>query len=371
MKRILTLLLVSFALFVNGQELKEANELIENFQFEKALTVLSQLNDSSDIHIPLQSGYCYSRLGNYKSAIESYRHALQLDPSNRVALNYLGQIYSRSNQYTLAEECYNKLISIDSLNGFYYKQYASLAASANLDSLAATLYSKTLKLNPKDMESYSSLGNIFLESENYLELDSMIGRALTVDSLQASILLLKAKSELGQHKYKEVIATVKKILERSDTQPIHARLLGISYFQVNEYEKVVQCMNYLLLTGVKSDWVYYYLGASYRELNDLPKSIEAMNKAIDAGISENIGIYYSQLAKAYEESKDYKNAIHYYKAAYEKSKSKILLYHLARNYDVYFKDKAAAIGYYKRYLASDDTIKLAREYSKRRLDSLE
>jgi hypothetical protein len=96
-----------------------------------------------------------------------------------------------------------------------------------------------------------------------------------------------------------------------------------------------------------------------------------MSRAIESGISENIEVYYSQLARTYEEAKDYKNAIHYYQAAYEKSKTKILLYDLARNYDVYFKDKSTAIAYYKRYLASDDTIKLAREYAKRRLDMLE
>jgi tetratricopeptide (TPR) repeat protein len=148
-------------------------------------------------------------------------------------------------------------------------------------------------------------------------------------------------------------------------------MLGISYFQLNEFSKTVECMNYLLMSGMKNEWIYYYLGVSYRELNKIPESIDAMTKAIGEGISDSIGIYYSQLAKSYEESKDYKKAIYYYQAAYESSKSNILLYHLARNYDVYFKDKSTAIAYYKRYLATDDTIKLAREYSKRRLNVLE
>jgi tetratricopeptide (TPR) repeat protein len=210
-----------------------------------------------------------------------------------------------------------------------------------------------------------------LDEEEYFGVDSLVRTALMTDSLQSSILLLKAKSQMAQHKYKETVATVKKILEWNDTQAIHARLLGISYFQLKDYEKTIECMSFLILSGVKGEWVFYYLGASYRELGDIPKSIDWMNKAIESGISENIEIYYSQLAKSYEDAKDYKNAIHYYQAAYEKSKTKILLYHLARNYDIYFKDKSSAIGYYKRYLASDDTIKLAREYAKRRLSVLE
>ncbi len=241
----------------------------------------------------------------------------------------------------------------------------------NKDSLATILYTKTLKLNSKDIDSYASLGNILLEAEDYFRVDSLVARALKIDSLQSGILLLKAKSEMAQHKYKKTVATVKKILAWNDTQPIHLRLLGISYFQLKDYNKTVECMSYLLLAGVKSEWVFYYLGASYRELGDLPKSIDNMSRAIESGISENIEIYYSNLAKAFEDAKDYRNAIHYYQAAYEKSRTKILLYHLARNYDIYFKDKSTAIAYYKRYLASDDTIKLAREYAKRRLDTLE
>jgi len=359
------------SLSVCAQDLQEANELIENFQFEKALSVLSQLNDTSDIHVPLQKGYCYSRLGNFNDAINSYERALTIDSVNKIALNQLGQVYSKTNRFDQAEECFKKLIDIDSLNSFYFKQYAALLSAINRDSIAGLFYKKTLQLNPKDVDSSISWGNILLEAEDYFVLDSLVGTALSIDSLQPGVLLLKAKSQMAQHKYKATVATVKKILESNDTQPIHARLLGISYFQLKNYEKTIECMSFLLLGGIKSEWVYYYLGASYKELGDIPKSIDWMNKAIESGISENIEIYYSQLAKSYEDAKDYKNAIHYYQAAYEKSKTKIILYHLARNYDTYFKDKSSAIAYYKRYLASDDTIKLAREYAKHRLRVLE
>ncbi|GHN01445.1 hypothetical protein WSM22_29340 [Cytophagales bacterium WSM2-2] len=367
-----SLLFVGFSLSVYAQDLKQANEFIENFQYEKALEVLAAVSDSTDIRIFLQSGYCHSRLGHHNAAIESYIYALKLDSLNRVALNQLGQMYSRNNRFTQAIDCYRKLIRIDSTNSFYYKQYGALMAQTGVaDSIAAGLYAKALSLNPRDMEASAALGNLFLQAEDYEHLDTLVDKALAQDSLQAGILLLKAKSESAQHKYKNVIATVERILRWHDTQPIHVRLMGISYFQLNNYPKTLQCMNYLLENGVKSEWIYYYLGVSYREMKDIPKSIEAMNKAVEEGISENIGTYYSQLARSYEENKDFKNAIYYYQAAYEKSKSKILLYHLARNYDIYFKDKSTAISYYKRYLATDDTIRLAREYSKRRLESLD
>jgi tetratricopeptide (TPR) repeat protein len=367
----LFVLLMAMATTSGAQSLSEANEFIENFQFEKALTVLSSLTDSSNVRIPLQTGYCHLKLGNYSAAIMNYKKALMIDSVNRVALNQLGQLYARSNQFTYAEDCFTQLIKIDSTNSFYFKQYASLLSSVKNDSLASIYYRKAVQLNARDMDAYTSLATIFLEAEQFEPLDSLLQQALTVDSLNTSVLLLKAKSLMAQSKYKEVIATVEKILAKNDTQPIHIRLLGISYFQLDQFEKSKQCMEYLLKTGMKNDWIYYYLGICYRELNDLPQSIDYLNKAVEEGISENISLYYSQLARSFEDKKDYKNAIHYYLAAYEQSKTKILLYHLARNYDVYFKDKSTAIAYYRRYLSSDDTIKLAREYSKRRLSVLE
>ena len=153
MKHLAIFSIVVCGLSVCAQDLKEANELIENFQFEKALTVLSQLNDTSDIHVPLQKGYCYSRLGNFNEAIESYKKALAIDSVSRVALNQLGQVYSKTNRFVQAEECYKKLIGIDSLNSFYFKQYAALLSATNRDSIAALFYKKTLQLNPKDVDS--------------------------------------------------------------------------------------------------------------------------------------------------------------------------------------------------------------------------
>src|SRR5260221_14019614 len=97
MRYLLSLLFISIVITVQSQNLKEANELVENFQFEKALKVLSQINDTTDIHILLQKGYCYSRLGDYSSAIENYRQVLLIDSLNKIALNPLGQMYSRAN----------------------------------------------------------------------------------------------------------------------------------------------------------------------------------------------------------------------------------------------------------------------------------
>ena len=72
-----------------------------------------------------------------------------------------------------------------------------------------------------------------------------------------------------------------------------------------------------------------------------------------------------------EENENYKESIQAYQAAYRSSKNKILLYHLARNYEAYYSDKATALLYYEKYLAINDTNNIEfMEYSKYKISEL-
>ena len=78
-------------------------------------------------------------------------------------------------------------------------------------------------------------------------------------------------------------------------------------------------------------------------------------KAISIGITDHIATYYSALATVLEENEDYKASIKAYQTAYNYSQSKVILFHLARNYDTYYADKQPALAYYEKYLSHNDT----------------
>jgi tetratricopeptide (TPR) repeat protein len=377
MKRLLFCLLTlgCFCSFAQRSEIspirimEEADQLINNYQFERALGLLSDPGDSLTVAVIQRKGYCYLRLGNYVEAISQFERIVKIDSINPNALVQLGQLYAKNNQYEKARACYQKLIEGDSLNSYYYKQYASVAAQSN-DVIGSVMnYLKAVRLNPKDVESYILLGNVLLEAEQYPLADTILNQALQIHK-SPQLRLLLAKAQFGEERYEDVIRTTEQLMTKGDTIPAYARLLGISYFQLDRHQEVIPWMKFLMKSGQQAEWIYYYMGVSYQQLNMPDTAISYLNKAIEKGISDNISTYYTQLAMSYENIKDFKSAIRYYKAAYESSKSNILLYHLARNYDVYYKDKAQAIAYYKRYLNSDDTIKIAREYTRYRLDEL-
>ena len=349
--------------------IERADELAKNYQFEQALQVLNGSEDSLSTMVLQRKGMCYARLGNYSDAIKSYESIRITDSLNREALYNLGQLYSVKDEYEKSAECFMKLIQLDSTNSFYHKQYAAVAERRSDPITAIAYYMQTVTLNPRDIEAYSHLCRILLEAEQYPYVDSILTEVLKTGE-NAQLRLLLARAKLGQDQYNDVIVNVETILTTKDTTATYARLLGISYFQLDRYERVIPCMQFLVGKGVKADWIYYYLGVSYQEQGNIQDAIFYLNLAIQESISDHIGAYYTQLASAHEQAKDFKNAIRNYKLAYETSKTDILLYHLARNYDVYYKDKAQAQRYYKKYLESEDTVQLARKYSEHRLGVL-
>ena len=103
-------------------------------------------------------------------------------------------------------------------------------------------------------------------------------------------------------------------------------------------------------------------------MDSLERSIEHFETAIEKGISEKVDIYYSDLGSIYEEQKDYKSAIQHYEKAYEYSSTAETLFFLARNHDLYYKDKKMAMRYYQKYWNSGD-LKY-RKYTEERMERL-
>jgi tetratricopeptide (TPR) repeat protein len=347
----------------------QADSLMTNFQFEKALGIL-QGADSVDKEILLRIGQCNFRLGASAGAIEPFERVLHFDSANITALNHLGQLYARDGDFTKALSCFVNLIQLDSANGYYFKQAGAMATRLNEISRAQHWYTQALRLNARDTESSVALANTLMVMEQYKRVDSIVQAAMILEPSFKPLILLNARSAFEQRQYGTVVGTLNRLLENTDTTALTARLLGISYFHLGEYEKLISCMQFLLTNKYDFEWVYYYTGVAFRELGDAKGSVSWLKLAVEKSISENTSVYYAQLGQSYEGVGDHSAAIKAYRAAYEFSKDGILLYHLARNYDVYYKDKTTAVAYYQRYLESDDTIRLAREYAKKRMQDM-
>jgi tetratricopeptide (TPR) repeat protein len=357
----------------NASKIFQIDQYIIANQFDKAIPTIDSLIHLFPEHIGLKErlGFCYFKQGEYLMSEKTFNEILQLDSMNVQALNQLAQISMKQGNLDLTEQYYDRLLRIDSTNSYYYKQ-SGIIKTRNGNLLDAPLmFYKALERNQKDIEIYVYLTEGLLQLEMYETADSVINLGLQIDSVNYNLRMFQAKSFLDQKKYSETIKVVNKILQKRDTLPSHANLLGTSYFSRKDYSNVIPCMQFLINKSTPQDWMYYYLGVALRETGEKESALKNLKLAIQKAISPGIASYYTQLAVTYEQMSDFKNAIWAYEKSTEYKKSKNILFRLAQTYDRQNLSEDKALKYYKAYISSGDTNTFLLDVSKKRISELQ
>ncbi len=356
------------------QTCNKAKELMLNYQFEKAIKEFHfcYKSDSLNINYLRDVAYCNLKIGRLKEAKMQYKTIVSSDSSNLNALNQLANIYTKESNYKLAIETLKKIEYIDTTNSYYQKNIGDLAIKDGQVKTALIYYTKAIANNSRDIEAIGELSNLYIELKLFSKADSLLEIGNRMDTSNLKILLGMAKSSYKQRRYEATIRNSIKIIElQSDTSIYLKKMMGISYFHQEQFYKSISTLNSVVKLNQASEIIYYYLGLAYKAIGENKKSTLSFERAIGEGISENLSTYYTNLAVSYEEQGLYGDAIRAYKAAYNSSKDKILLYHLARNYDIYYEDKKTAIDYYQKYLEANDTGDVVfQDYSKHRISEL-
>ena len=116
---LLSLLVFSFSLHaakydkkVDPTELYEkATNHLKNEEYRKALRVLGKYTKSKPKDADGWTLYAFTqrKLKNYKKAEVNYEKALKLDPENKIALEYQGELFVETERLGLAQTNLNKL----------------------------------------------------------------------------------------------------------------------------------------------------------------------------------------------------------------------------------------------------------------------
>ncbi len=353
---------------------QQAKQYLNQFQFQEALPILTQCyqkTDSSNALIEQKLALTYFKLGQLKPAEFHYQNVLNTDSANLAVLNHLALINLRTDHNEEAETYYQKLISIDSTNPYYYGQLAKLAKKNDNRQKAASYYRRTLAINEKDVNAISQLGELLLNQEAFKKTGKWIKRGLALDSNNMRLWGLKAKLAYQQKNYNEVASSTAYIFKAGDTTKTYLKLSGIAHLQLGQYQKAIQYLQKANGPKVKSEIIPYYLGMAYRKVGETSKATSYIKQAVEKGTSNNLALFYQQLAHTYGDEKKYSAAIKAFQKAYKHSENEQLLYHLARTYDTYYKDKKPAIRFYQKYLNKHDTTheELVR-YARHRVNRL-
>jgi len=236
------------------------NELGDTSRAAQVLSSVPNTQRSAKLYSAL--GYTYEQQKEYKNAVESYRHAIELDRDNLDAIRGLAQNLLNDGQAEAALE-----------------QYKVIADA-----------------NPEDAQTYVRIAEIYrkqgkfdLALENLKKAESMVQDSFEVPYNIAAIYQ-------AQGRYDEAIPIMRDLLKKSEKAD-------------GKYSN-----------GEKSNRAVFLerLGTIYRDQGNYPAAIEPFREIVALGSDENIERGYQQIIDTWREAKEWQKATDAAKEAVQK-----------------------------------------------------
>ncbi len=349
---------------------KDALELIGQFQFDKAQTLLSTcyIHEPENVDYLLKIAYCNQQSGRYPDALIFYNKVLKIDSLNTAALSSIGSIYERTNNYREAARHYRRLIQIDTSNAYYYKRNGYVALRMNKPLQSVIYFLRAHGLNEADIETIDQLCDLYLALNDLESADLMVKRGRAIDPNNLALLYNLARLEQKRKNHGEVAGAIRSAMELGDTSDYYQMMLGVAYIYLDSMDQAIDHLEAIVDRGKDSEYTHHYLGLAYRAKDEHPRSIEHFERAIELGVSEKMSDFQADLASVLVEEHDLRGAIAHYREALKYDPGDEHIFHLARACDQYYKDKKVALKYYEQYLNTKN--KKFRAYAEQRIKQL-
>ena len=118
----------------------------------------------------IRIGNVFDKQDQYREAVRSYQHAIEIDPSNAENWLELGNAHFAHQAYEDAVEAFQKAIELDPNQGWPYSNLAFIYAMQGRYVEAKDLYEKSIPLLKEDREkaiSWNRLGNLHRKLNEY------------------------------------------------------------------------------------------------------------------------------------------------------------------------------------------------------------
>ncbi len=299
--------------------LKKADELLKNKQFEQAI-----ISCQRAVEIQPNSAMAYKLLGNalqclgrVTEAKEQYNQALEIDPKFAEVYANLGSLYAKEQQWDAAISYYQKAIQLkpnlasayrnlakiwkhlekaeEWANCWYraltlepegvtaqeYIQFANALIQLGKVDWTVICYKKAIQLDPRLVEAYLNLGEIFI-SQQQLENAIAIYNQAIEHHPQYPELYCKLGQVFAQlERWEDAITAYNQALDIKPDLALAYHNLGEIWISQAQLEKAIYCYQQLIQLEPKNWEAYHKLGDLFQEQGLLDEAVEAYQKAIE------------------------------------------------------------------------------------------
>jgi len=216
---------------------------------------------------------------NYKSALDSYSQAIELDPSHASIYLARADCHTKLENYELALVDLTKAVALEPNRSKIYLLIADYYAELENDELALINYAKAIKLNPTDSNNYSARANYYTKQEcDELALDDWI-KVINIHPFNSKLEPIGFEF-YDQGKYKIAIDFFSKLIEiRPDFGMYQMR--GLCYSHQENYDLALKDFTKMIERSPRNFMGYRFRADLFREQKNYDFAITDYSKSIE------------------------------------------------------------------------------------------
>lgn len=271
-----------------------ASLYIQGNQFGEAIKIYDEMlrKKPDDIQVLTYKADAYEKLKDYKNAVKVYEKILSLEGNNKTALSAIDDIVTNNFQ---GDDLYSYLKTQadkkpDDFKSQYEYAYQMHKAGHLKD--AENYYSRALEINPKSVDCYINLSQIYLSKEDTKNARVYVERGLEISPDEKTLLSFKdsiVKSDsvdlynkatelFKDKKYKEALETYQKIPFET---PELNEAIASCYIELEDYNSAISKYKRVLEKDSDNTGIMYQIANSYLELGNDKEARVYLNKILE------------------------------------------------------------------------------------------
>lgn len=252
-------------------------------QYDKAIATAEatlKLDEKNIEALELISMSAHAK-GDKKTYQATAQRILAVDPYNPSVNVQQGQDYAVAKKYKQAKASYAKALKGDSNNEDAIFGYAQMCYYLADVQTAKKTFEKLLEKNPDSAISYSYLGKLAAEDQNYLRAEGLVKKAIAIEPYNYDFYMDLGSYLRSQGKYDAAIGAWKTATELDPTYFLaYAHLAGI-YDERDMYAQALENYHKVIETNPKYFYAYEETAILEFHAKDYQNAIKYFNKAYE------------------------------------------------------------------------------------------
>ena len=218
--------------------------------------------------------------------------------------------YFKSEEYEKAAEEFLKVLEEDKNNPNILNNIGLCYSKLAKDDLAIEYFIKTLSINPKSVQTYINLSDVYFRNKNIIDAINLLENGVTLMPKEVALKHYLSRFYLEDCRYDLAMDQLFEILDIDENNTDAYWDLGNIQFELGDYDSAVENYENVLEKITDNAVLYYQTAIAYEANDNIDKAISNHLKAISA--NENFHPSYKKLGILFMARGDNESAIEYF-----------------------------------------------------------